>query len=88
MWPERASLTVRLPRRDVPSLFDANFIEGKSHRLHLGATDEIPFLKNQERLTFARVGITDPVNVEDYRTHAGFRGLEKALDMSGIGHRQ
>ncbi len=68
---------------DVPSLFDANFIDGKSHRLRLGAVDEIPFLKNQERLTFARVGITDPVSVEDYRAHAGYRGLEKALAMSG-----
>src|ERR1700722_1279757 len=68
---------------DVSSMFDANFIDGKSHRLHLGAADEIPFLKNQERLTFARVGITDPVSVEDYRAHAGYRGLERALTMSG-----
>ena len=65
------------------SLFDANFIDGKSHRLRLGAADEIPFLKNQERLTFARVGITDPVSVDDYRAHDGYRGLEKALAMSG-----
>ena len=69
---------------DVSSMFDANFIDGKSHRLHLGATDEISFLKNQERLTFARVGITDPVSVEDYRAHAGYRGLEKALGMTGV----
>ena len=69
--------------RDVPSLFEANFVDGKSHRLHLGAVDEIPFLKNQERLTFARVGITDPVSIEDYRAHDGYRGLVKALAMSG-----
>ena len=50
---------------DVASLFEANFLEGKSHKLHLGPTEEIPFLKNQERLTFARVGITDPVSLDD-----------------------
>ncbi len=70
--------------RDVGALFDANFLEGKSHASHLGPTNEIPFIKNQERLTFARVGITDPVSVDDYRAHGGFKGLEKALAMSGI----
>jgi len=68
---------------DVASLFESNFLEGKSHELHLGPTEEIPFLKNQERLTFARVGITDPVSLDDYRAHGGYRGLEKALAMSG-----
>ena len=68
---------------DVASLFESNFLEGKSHKLHLGPTEEIPFLKNQERLTFARVGITDPVSLDDYRAHGGYRGLEKALAMSG-----
>jgi formate dehydrogenase iron-sulfur subunit len=43
----------------------------------------IPFFERQERLTFARVGITDPVSVDDYRAHGGYRGLENALAMSG-----
>ncbi len=68
---------------EVHSLFEADFLEGKAHPLQLGPTDEIPFLKNQERLTFERVGITDPVSIEDYRAHGGYRGLEKALGMSG-----
>jgi formate dehydrogenase iron-sulfur subunit len=68
---------------EVASLFDANFVEGKTHFLQLGAANDIPFLKNQERLTFARVGITDPVSIDDYRAHGGYRGLEKALGMSG-----
>ena len=42
-----------------------------------------PYLKNQERLTFARVGITDPVSLDDYLAHGGYRGLERALAMSG-----
>src|SRR5262249_12039495 len=41
------------------------------------------FLKNQERLTFARVGITDPVSVQDYAANGGWRGLRNALAMAG-----
>jgi formate dehydrogenase iron-sulfur subunit len=68
---------------DVASLFDANFLDGKDHPLALGPTAEIQYLKNQERLTFARVGITDPLSVDDYVAHGGYRGLERALTMSG-----
>jgi formate dehydrogenase iron-sulfur subunit len=67
---------------DVPTLFDANFLAGGNHRLALGAAAEIPYLKNQERLTFARVGLTDPISVADYVAHGGYRGLRRALTMS------
>src|ERR1700736_80024 len=66
---------------DVPSLFDAGFLTGGSHRLGLGLTEEIGYLKRQERLPFARVGIIDPVSLEDYVAHGGYRGLERALSM-------
>ena len=68
---------------DVRGLFDAGFLSGGAHPLFLGATEEIPYLKNQERLTFARVGITDPVSLEDYLAHNGYRGLVRALSLSG-----
>ncbi len=67
---------------DVASLFDANFTTGGPHRLALGKTEDIPFLKNQERLTFARIGITDPLSIDDYIAHEGFAGLKRALQMS------
>ena len=51
------------------------------HRLAQGPTEEIPYLKRQERLTFARVGITDPASVSDYLAHGGYRGLTAALAM-------
>ncbi len=66
---------------DVASLFDANFLNGGDHRLRHGLTKNIPYLANQERLTFARVGIIDPLNLEDYRAHGGLRGLEQALTL-------
>jgi formate dehydrogenase iron-sulfur subunit len=68
---------------DLPGLFDAGFLAGGAHRLHLGLTEEIPYLKRQERLTFARVGITDPLSLQDYEAHDGWRGLKNALQMSG-----
>ena len=67
--------------KDVPSLFEADFLNGGNHALGHGLTEEIPFLKKQERLTFARVGITDPLSVTDYIDHGGFAGLKKALTM-------
>ena len=67
--------------RDVPSLFDANFTHGRAHPLAHGRTEELPYLKNQERLTFARVGITDPHSLEDYVAHEGYRGLAAALSL-------
>jgi len=68
---------------DVKSLFAAKFFEGGKHRLVQGLVEDIPSLKNQERLTFARAGITDPVSLDDYISHGGFAGLKKALAISG-----
>ena len=62
---------------DVPALL----AEGANHPLFLGNIEDHPYLKNQERLTFARCGITDPVSVADYVKHGGFEGLQKALAM-------
>ncbi|MBW4788615.1 NADH-quinone oxidoreductase subunit NuoF [Alcaligenes faecalis subsp. faecalis] len=66
---------------DLPGLFDAGFLQGGAHKLCHGLTDAIPYLKNQERLTFARVGIIDPVSVADYQACGGFEGLSRALAM-------
>ena len=68
---------------DVSSLFDAGFLQGSSHPLHLGLTEEIPYFKNQERMTSARVGIIDPTSLEDYRSYGGFAGLQNALSLTG-----
>jgi formate dehydrogenase iron-sulfur subunit len=67
---------------DVPALFDAGFERGNVHGLRVGPIDGIAFFERQERLTFARVGITDPLSVDDYREHRGWRGLENALAMA------
>ena len=53
-----------------------------SHPFYLGPTEEIPYLKKQERITFSRVGKTDPLSICDFKNHGGFLGLTKALACS------
>jgi formate dehydrogenase iron-sulfur subunit len=67
---------------DVAGLFDAEFLNGRPHPLRVGKPEEHPFLRNQERLMFARCGIIDPLSIAEYRGHGGFRGLTKALGMT------
>ena len=68
---------------DVAALFRLGFLQGGPHPLRLGAVADLPYFKNQERLTFERVGITDPIDLDDYRAHNGYRGLQRALSLSG-----
>lgn len=67
---------------DLDSLFAANWLHGGAHPLCHGLTEDIPYLKNQERLTFAKVGIIDPSNIDDYAKHGGWNGLKNALTLS------
>ncbi|CAB5687143.1 NADH-quinone oxidoreductase subunit 1 [Delftia tsuruhatensis] len=66
----------------VPGLIDAGLLHGGSHALCHGLTDAIPYLARQERLTFARVGITDPIDLDDYAAHGGWQGLARAARMA------
>jgi formate dehydrogenase iron-sulfur subunit len=65
--------------KDVAVLFESGFLEGGEHPLRLGPTHEIPYLANQDRWSFLRCGLIDPVSVENFREHKGCTGLEKAL---------
>jgi formate dehydrogenase iron-sulfur subunit len=65
---------------DAASVLDA-VLDGTEHPLCHGLTREIPYFKHQERLTFARVGVIDPLDLADYEAHAGLVGLRKALAM-------
>jgi formate dehydrogenase iron-sulfur subunit len=66
---------------DVDSLFDADFLNGGAHPLRIGRPEDHPFLARQTRLTFARCGITDPLSLQDYAAHGGWRGLKRALEI-------
>lgn len=66
---------------DVPGLFEAGWLQGRAHALSHGPSEDIPYLKRQTRLTFARMGVTDPLSLEEYRARDGLKALERALDM-------
>jgi formate dehydrogenase iron-sulfur subunit len=66
---------------DAQSVLDAMASGGREHPLRLGRPEDIPFLKSQTRLTFARCGIVDPRSLADNRAHGGYKGLERALTM-------
>ncbi|TLP73603.1 NADH-quinone oxidoreductase subunit NuoF [Pseudomonas nitroreducens] len=68
---------------DVPALLDALSGDPASHPLALGLVEELPYLKSQQRLLFARAGITRPLSLDDYRAHGGFAGLARAIGMDG-----
>jgi formate dehydrogenase iron-sulfur subunit len=65
---------------DAEGLLTALLADG-AHTLRLGPTDDIPWLKRQTRLTFARCGVVDPRSLKDYRAHGGGKGLAKALSV-------
>lgn len=72
-----------LTAADVPSLLDALQDEPSSHPLALGPVEQLPYLKTQQRLLFARAGITRPLSLDDYRAHGGFEGLARAIALGG-----
>ena len=67
---------------DVESLFEAGFPDNCQHSLRLGKVSDIEWLERQDRLTFSRAGLIDPLDIDGYRNHGGFDGLKKALEMS------
>jgi len=72
---------------DVGALFAAGFPDPHAaglaaHPLARGRIDEHPYLKRQQRLTFARAGITDPRSLPDYVAHEGYQGLARAATMT------
>ncbi|MFG1461847.1 NADH-quinone oxidoreductase subunit NuoF [Xanthobacter sp. DSM 24535] len=66
---------------EVEALLDAGLLDGAAHPLCVGLVEEIPYLKKQTRLTFVRCGIIDPLSLEDYKAHGGYRGLAKAVEI-------
>ncbi len=65
------------------SLFGAGVMPSTSHPLSIGLVESLPWFRDQQRLMFARVGIIDPLSLDDYRAHGGLTGLQRALTLGG-----
>lgn len=57
---------------DVAAVLDG------SHENRIGDVAALPFFASQQRFTFARCGIVDPLDPEDYAAHGGWAGLDAA----------
>ncbi len=66
---------------DVAGLLDAGLLDGADHALRHGPVDALEWLAGQQRVTFARVGVVDPLSISDYEAHGGLAGLRAALAM-------
>jgi len=67
--------------RDVDGLVAAGMLRGEPHALCIGPVDRHPWLASQQRLTFARVGRTEPLDLDEYLANGGYRGLRRALEI-------
>jgi formate dehydrogenase iron-sulfur subunit len=66
---------------DAAALLDAGLLSGGAHPLRIGRIEDHPFFARQTRLSFARCGVIDPVSLDDYAAHDGWRGLRRAIEI-------
>ena len=69
---------------DVDSLFAQNFLHAGAHPLSLGKTESIEWLATQDRVTFTRVGIIEPLSLSQFEAHGGLAGLRTALTHTDV----
>jgi formate dehydrogenase iron-sulfur subunit len=67
---------------DIPRLMDAGLMQGAVDALRLGDPDNHPWMRSQQRLTGARLGLVDPADIDDYLSKGGYEGLDAALAIS------
>ncbi len=67
---------------DIDALISADFAHGGPHPLRIGDIEQHEWFLAQDRVTFARVGLVDPLSLDDFRAHGGYAGLSRALAMS------
>ncbi|MFP7672705.1 formate dehydrogenase beta subunit [Marivita sp. S0852] len=59
----------------------AGILDGSSDKA-LGPVEDLDWMARQTRLTFARCGVIDPLDLTDYEVHGGLTGLRRALNMT------
>ena len=70
----------RMGYGNVDALHAGALLDGKLSGL--GNVEDIRFFARQTRLTFARCGVIDPLDLDDYQAHGGLTGLRRAVAMT------
>src|SRR5262249_35846494 len=60
---------------DVDDLVVGGLFDGAELPHRVGPVEELPWLATQNRITFKRMGVTDPLSPDDYLRHGGVVGL-------------
>lgn len=71
-----------LTTADVAELWDRAGNLNGNHPKRVGPVDRIDYLAQQDRLTFARVGVIEPLDVAAFTATGGWRGLHRAASIS------
>jgi formate dehydrogenase iron-sulfur subunit len=59
----------------------AEIVAGKADDLCIGPVAAHPFIASQQRLTFARAGLTRPLSLDDYAASGGWAALTRARSL-------
>ncbi len=66
---------------EVVRLLDKGMLDGVVDDLRIGDPANHPWMRSQQRLTSARLGLVDPASLDDYLAHGGYAGLDAALAL-------
>ena len=66
---------------DVPGLFASGILEGGNHDRRVGDLMEIPYLVDQDRWTFFRCGLADPLSFDEFSQRKGFTAIRKCFEI-------
>ncbi len=67
---------------DIDDLVELGMLDGLPHELNHGVVEDLPWMREQQRLCLARVGVTDPLSSADYVAHGGLAGLRRAFELT------
>lgn len=66
---------------DVTDLVAGGMLGGDEPELCVGLVEDLPWMRDQQRLCLARVGVVDPLSAEDYVANGGLIGLRRAFEL-------
>lgn len=67
---------------DVATLVANGLLDGDPVGSHVGVVEHLAWMRDQQRVCLSRVGVIEPLSVEDYVANGGLAGLQRALRLT------